>query len=528
MPIDDFGVDRELFRSKALQYEQTNGLDEGAILKAIEKLDAQIRQEEDNQASMDLEIATNPNVHPEVAAKYAQNAMGVSEKLTGGPEVITGAQMASAKPILKRMSKAMTDPNLPDDIREQSLAQDKYDLEQITIKSTTRGGVRGVEVTGAIPAESPIFQKPDRGPVRFEGGRGTFVREEDAPFFPEPEQKEQGVEEFMQTLEPLRTIRGGAAGERELNDIQQRNAIRIAEFRARQSKPVTLGPGQSIYDVRDGEATRIATAPSVQKPTKGPTSIEQALLDPNLSKERKNELISMKRAMSGKGWSGTFTSKDGSTFTFGQDTEDKLGIDKLTPGARTQVQREIRDAQGRLEEFKNLAKDPRFSPEENLTFYGAGLAKLGDFLDEAISPSVSRFFGLQDNVEDWNAFKALTENLFTAWRRSVTGVAFRPEEETALRKAFPSTKDGPTAYRAKLSAVIELNNRIVNRLQTLGPGDKIDVLDELSAVDAQGARTSPGGGGGKLSREQALQIYRAVGGDKEKARQLATSFGYTL
>jgi hypothetical protein len=236
----------------------------------------------------------------------------------------------------------------------------------------------------------------------------------------------------------------------------------------------------------------------------------------------------MKRAMTGKKWSGSIRTTDGTEITFGEvGDEDKLGLGKLTPGARTQVQKEIRDAQGRVQEFQNLADDPRFKPEENLTYYAAGLAKLGGFLDE-ISPSISGFFGLKDNIKDWNNFLALTENLFTAWRRSVTGVAFRPEEETALRKAFPSTKDGPTAYEAKLAAVTELNNRIINRLQTLGPGDKIDVLGELADIKAGGTQGGAGTGGGQIPPDVAAKIYQSVNGDKALARKIAISLGYTL
>jgi len=461
-PDDDFSRERALFST----IEADSGLNEGDILRAIRRLDDDIRREEEREAGLNLSEAVNPNINPETGARLARMA---------GVPIETGDQFKAAKPILKRMSGVLTDPKLSADVKDMSLQNDMEEIEQILLRSTTQGGRRGVAVTGRTRAGRRATEL--RG---FESE--PFIEEGKITgrFFPEPEKPEFDVEQFLRTLEPETTLLGGEAGRRELEQIRRRNALRIAEFQAGRPKPVAISPGQKLFEVSPGEARPLAEAPLPPAPVKRPTTIEAALLEPGLPPERKRELVELKQAISGKGLSGRLTMPDGTVLEIGRgDT-----ISDLTPGARTQIQKEIREAQGRLQEFNNLATNPQFSPEKNLTFYRTGLAQLGSFLDE-VDPRISEFFNLKDNIKDFAAFKALTENLFTAWRRSVTGVAFRPEEEKALRKAFPSTEDGPTEFKAKLDAVRELNRRIIERLQNFRPGEKIDVLGELNKIRAE-------------------------------------------
>jgi hypothetical protein len=470
---DFFGGEEEIFRGMELGA----GLNEGDIKRAIEKIDEEIARErelEDAETSANLGVITHPGINPDVAAKYGKNI---------GLPFTTGDQLKEAKPILKRLQHAYDDRNLDPGIREETIQRDLADLDQITLRSTMQGGRRGVAVTGKTLSgrkaeelrgfESEPLLEPSGEFTISPEGKPIEETQVGGRFFPEPTAAPgDDVESFISSLEPEDTLLGGAAGQREIAQIRQRNAIRISEMQA----------GQEIFETAPGQAKRLGGVPPRVPAVKGPSTIESALLQPGLSDERKEELIGLKLALKGKGYSGRIKLPDGTEISIGEGDD----IGKLTPGAKTQIQKEIRDAQGRIQEFNNIATSPQFDPNKNLTFYRAGLASFGSFLDE-IDPSVSDFFDLQDNVKDFAAFKSLTENLFTAWRRSVTGVAFRPEEEKALRKAFPSTKDGPTEFKAKLKAVKELNNRIVNRLQTLRPGDKIDVLNELSGI--QGSRT---------------------------------------
>lgn len=466
---------------KVAQLERESNMEPGSIRKQFEELDRAAKIEADEQEAVDFENASNVNISPEVAAQYAK-AAGFD---------IPASHIPEARQVMSRMTKTRRDTKLDADTKEVSLNQDKNLLNQIVLRSTTQNGRRGVAVTGETSGgrraeelrgfeSEPLARKPT--------GEETAIGEESiidpqgrevtrqalsppGRFFPEPKDTPQrDIEQFLNTLEDETTLLGGAAGQRDVEAQRQRNAIRIAGFKNQMDQRTVLKPGEEIFETGPGEAKRLGGVASL--PPRGVGGVGRAQGDE---------------------------------------------LSELTAGAKTQIQKEIRESRGRFQEFANLAKDPRFKPENNLTYYRAGLAKFGSFLDE-ISPSISGAFNLQDNITDFNEFKALTENMFTSWRRAVTGVAFRPEEEKALRKAFPSTQDGPTAYKAKLNAVQQLNRRIVARLQTYRPGDKIDVLSELAR--AQSER--------KIPDDVAAQIFKSVGGNKAMARQRALDMGYTL
>lgn len=239
------------FREIFAGYEQGEGLNEGSILKAIQKLDAEIKRDEDLQASRDLEFAANPNLNPEIAAKYARHA---------GLQIDSGDRVKEAKPFMQRMAKTYIDPKLSAEAREESLQKDREELEGLYFRSAEQGGQRGVAVTGQRPT-GPARQDqffPDVG-----GGVASESLEESAKllgvtpgYVPTPRSRtpQQGTEDFIQTLEPERTRWQGTRGQREIAEIRQRNKIRIAQWQAGQPKPVALGETQQLFEVSPGKA----------------------------------------------------------------------------------------------------------------------------------------------------------------------------------------------------------------------------------------------------------------------------------
>lgn len=423
------------------EIELGSGLNEGDLLKAINRLDAQIKEEEDLQASDDLTTATNQNIHPSVAAKHARLA---------GLDITSGDQLKAAKPALKRMSKTFTDPNIPADVRAESLQRDREDVEQILLRSTIRDGVRGVEVVKGVPEGSEaITERPT-------GDRGFLETDPESPrFFPEPERADpQDTEAFMRTLEPETTQLRGIRGIRDINEAKQRNAIRIAEFQAGRAEQFTLGQGQQRFETEGGETTRIAgVAPKPAPATKRPTTIEAALLDPNITPTRQQELVLLKQALRGKGLSGSITLADGTQITLGE----KEGP---TPPFKTQIQKETFSTVTGLQELASLKE--KITPES----FGAVsvLKKAMQESFEFFSPGSTPKWVAETTTNRDKLFRQSGES-FALWIKKLTGVQFGEREAERLKKGYPNADDNFAEYTNKFEDIVDSYVRSVARLK---------------------------------------------------------------
>ncbi len=445
--MPDFERERVLFK----EIERDGNLNEGDILKAINRLDTQIKEEEDLQASDDLTTATNPNVHPEIAAKFAGLA---------GLDVMTGDQLKAAKPALKRMSKTLTDPNMSADVREASLQRDREDVDQILLRSTTREGREGVEVINRRP--------------------GAQFGE--APFFPEPAPSDtQDVESFIQTLEPEETLLSGAAGQREINEAQQRNAIRISEFQASRAEQFTLGQGQQRFETKGGETTQVAevapkpVAPKAENLSEFTARLASDIRQKTGTPERQKADKQLLNLLEGRVKEGLLP-----------------GGKEIAKPVISAIQKEIKNAQRQLEEIERIEQSGGIQAISGLWNRTAiGVSDWASFLvGLPTSPAKSRL------DKDFNSMMRIMKIKF---RKAQTGVAFNPIEAEEYNEIYPNlARDGEDVVKFKMEAIRKLSERVI------GSGQKFlsarDFLDAFATEIQRTQLSSPGQSQGAPAR----------------------------
>ncbi len=465
---DDFKVDRELFK----EIESGTGLNEGDILKAIQRLNDEIKEEEDLQAGEDLSIATNQNVNPGIASRHARLA---------GLGITSGDQLKAATPTLKRMSKTFTDPNISAEVRAASLEQDMADVEQLILRSVKRDGQRGVEAfRGVRTSDDSVVSAPSDA--------GEFINTDKvAPrFFPEPDQPDpQDAEAFIRTLESETTLRSGESGQQDINAARQRNAIRISEFQANRAKQVTLGQGVDLFETQGGKATKIASGPTKTfKPaaaSKGPTKagIEGLVLQ----KVMQGATLTPGEQ---KIYAGTF--KKGFSVTMPDGTVIQQGGSGKQPDSRSiakpvisAIQKEMTTAQRQLEEIERIEKSG-----------GVGaISGLWNRLTISVSDWASFLVGMPTSPDksrldkDFNSMMRIMKIKF---RKSQTGVAFNPIEAKEYDEIFPNlARDGEDVVASKMNAIKRLSGRVIES------GGKFlsarDFLDAF-AVEIENVKTS--------------------------------------
>jgi len=193
--------------------EDKLGLDQGAIVKALAKLDAQIAQEEKIQKIAGLEVGSKNNVNPTIAAKHLSSAVGMD---------LNPDQLSKIRPITKRMSKLMADPNIPEDIKEASLQRDREDIEAITSRFNIASDVP--EIKQETRSSLGHFIDPKTGGVR--------ITVDGKPLF------------------------GGS-----LSDTSKDNELARVEqltgLKANQPKQFLLSPGQQLVETVPGEIPRV-------------------------------------------------------------------------------------------------------------------------------------------------------------------------------------------------------------------------------------------------------------------------------
>jgi len=259
---DDFGIDKSLFR----EIETGGGLNEGDILKAIERIDAEIEREETLNRSKRLEAASNANVHPSVAANELRAGSGLD---------ISPEQVPEARKIAAQLSKVMTDSKLDPDTKSKSVDGYLQDLEQITLRSINQGGRKGVAVTGRTAAGKRASELRGFGSVPLDSGEvtmapdGTPVSVSSGRFFPGPDKSKGDIEfeKMLQSLEPEFTVMSGEAGQRDIAGQKRRNAARMARFGAKQPKTKIAPAGTSVFQISEDGVKLLAKAPPTAKRT---------------------------------------------------------------------------------------------------------------------------------------------------------------------------------------------------------------------------------------------------------------------
>lgn len=582
-------------QQKIAAFEREAGLNEGDIAKATLKL----RQDIDNEAriideqnrqqrSQALSDATNKSLHPSLRLKIAQKS---------GVPIASGEDLDGASEPMKRMSKVLADKNLSPDLKQQSIDRELEDIKDqtksfqvghspqwmqskigvydgptyeenqersrridqsglgLTYRTAEQGGRRGMAITGRRSLdEEPRYEFAPEGGTREPLLQEAKILGETPGYVPTPREltPEQITEQFIQTLES-----GGTPAE------QARNAVRISEFQARRPKPVTLSPGQQLFETTPGgearAVARVPFKPSILKAPKPPTkaSVEGTVLQ---------KVMQGAQLTPGeqKIYAGTFkkgfsvTLPNGTIIQQGGSAEDKF---LKTRGAETQLEKDALQAITGLADLTDLTTFAEQLDPEVFTYLGAGgawLARLGEkaSLGDYVPKSLVK---LMNQVKD---FKARSGQSFTIWRKWATGVQASDKELEILQEFRPSPDDSREEFLAKAEGAIEVQTKSLARLIKLGLLNNVktaaDGTTSMSASDRRKLRvlpldsmgieqareilreaqllSRPSGqpaqvvpiGNNPIPRDVAAKLFRTVGGDRQKAEALARDLGYTF
>ena len=261
--------------------------------------------------------------------------------------------------------------------------------------------------------------------------------------------------------------------------------------------------------------------------------ITETQLRANIIQEQLNKkLITPDQALHFLGKKGVQVKRDADG-SFSVDIGGTRAGREITKKVESDLTGGIKNAQAQLSEFNIIANDPRFDPDKVLDVSGRTLASIGTGFS-MVSPLISRLIGDTDPQaltkalgvlvpkQNRAALESLIEAQFTAWRRSVTGVAFREQEETALRRVFPNIKDDPVAFKTKLQTLIAANERMIQRLQQFDPNSpireelKIDPLAEITNVNPQHSQQKGGLPPG-ITEEDIVETIRTNPGETRES-----------
>lgn len=135
----------------------------------------------------------------------------------------------------------------------------------------------------------------------------------------------------------------------------------------------------------------------------------------------------------------------------------------MTPPVKTQVQKDLIDAQDSLAKLRNLG--PKISADY-LTYVGRGKAAIGGVQDKA---------GMSTDATKFNADRSAAlqdvEQFFNAYRKLITGAAAAEKELASLKKAVINSDLGPQEFQARYDGLINmLEADIARNSERLAPG----------------------------------------------------------
>lgn len=174
------------------------------------------------------------------------------------------------------------------------------------------------------------------------------------------------------------------------------------------------------------------------------------------------------------------------------------------------------DAEGN-EKFKNdkpeTAAKPPTEGQSAYQLYGKRMEESNKAIEDLNFKPVEGAEYLPNRLkgEDRQKFEQSQRDFINAALRKESGAAISPSEfQNAQKQYFPQAGDSEDVLRQKKA------NRAL-------------VIAEFKRLGGESGKTSDAPSGqGSLSKEQAQTLLETVGGDKEKARELAKKLGYSF
>lgn len=177
------------------------------------------------------------------------------------------------------------------------------------------------------------------------------------------------------------------------------------------------------------------------------TTFQAALLDPNITPERRRELLDLNAAFKGKGITGRITLADGTIIELSESGG-------LTTGAKTSIQKDVAELNTVLAEMKVLQKQAAITADDVLGIKG----RVSNFLANVInSVDPTQEFGI---IKKTGELKAISNTMFALFIKSMSGKQVSDKEREFLEAGFPNVGDkSPQDFKVKLDAVTLLTQR---------------------------------------------------------------------
>jgi hypothetical protein len=150
---------------------------------------------------------------------------------------------------------------------------------------------------------------------------------------------------------------------------------------------------------------------------------------------------------------------------------------RLTPSVQTELQKNINDLDQKQQQLAII--DATYK-DEYLQFTGKTTKKISQELDKINKDWTSE--EKEKYIADFTEWQSSVEQVFLTYRKEITGVQFKPEEITDLKKAILNSDLSPAQYKGMRRAM-ETNIKVIReaKYQILASG-KIPTADALKKL----------------------------------------------